>query len=279
MPGELTRIGVYPLKSARGGWQDHAVVEPWGLRGDRRWGVLDGAGERLRAVEVPAIFGVTASLTEDGGLRLEADGSAPLVVAEPGPEADLRSEAFTRLDRVRSAGPEADAWLSAAVGTPASLVWLDDPRHRRIGEEHGGLPEEAVSLADTGPLLLASEASLRRLDEWVAEGELERGDPFPAGPLDMMRFRPNLVVDGFEPFAEDGWERVRVGDVVLRRTELCDRCAMTLYDPRTLVSGKEPIRTLSRHRRWDGLTWFGARQAPESTGAVRVGDPVEPVRG
>ena len=64
-------------------------------------------------------------------------------------------------------------------------------------------------------------------------------------PLDMRRFRPNLVVDGTEPFAEDGWQRVRIGEIVLRRTELGDRCAVTLVDPDTLERGPEPIRTLA----------------------------------
>jgi uncharacterized protein YcbX len=47
-------------------------------------------------------------------------------------------------------------------------------------------------------------------------------------------------------------------------------------EPDTLARGREPIRTLSRFRRRDGLTWFGVRIAPESPGKVRVGDPVTP---
>ena len=38
--------------------------------------------------------------------------------------------------------------------------------------------------------------------------------------------------------------------------------------------GKEPIRTLSRHRRWDGKTWFAVNLVPETTGTVNVGDEV-----
>ena len=92
------------------------------------------------------------------------------------------------------------------------------------------------------------------------------------------RFRPNVVVAGGEPFAEDAWSSVRIGDVPFRATMVCDRCVMTTIDRDDLRTGKEPIRTLARHRRWDGATWFGIRLTPVlplAAGAtIRVGDPV-----
>lgn len=98
------------------------------------------------------------------------------------------------------------------------------------------------------------------------------------GPsLGMVRFRPNLVIDGEEPFAEDGWPTVRIGDVELRTAETCDRCVMTTIDPETLERGKEPMRTLARHRRWDGKTWFGTRLVPLGDGELHVGDEVTPL--
>ena len=51
---------------------------------------------------------------------------------------------------------------------------------------------------------------------------------------------------------------------------------MTTIEPRTLVRGKEPIATLSRHRKWDGKTWFGTRLVPLGSGLLRVGDEVTP---
>ncbi|WP_341844961.1 MOSC domain-containing protein [Micromonospora marina] len=85
-----------------------------------------------------------------------------------------------------------------------------------------------------------------------------------------------MVLDGpAEPFAEDGWSRVRIGAVDFRVSERCDRCSVTLIDPETLATGKEPIRTLSRHRRHDGKTWFGIRLVPLTTGEIRVGDECE----
>lgn len=133
-------------------------------------------------------------------------------------------------------------------------------------------------MADTGPLLLVSQASMARLDEWIGE-ESERSTP-----LDVGRFRANVVVDGDQPFDEDSWVGVRIGAVDFRITELCDRCVMTTLDPVTAEGGLEPIRTLARHRRWDGSTWFGTRllpllpglpARPDGGGTLHVGDAVE----
>jgi len=145
-----------------------------------------------------------------------------------------------------------------------------------------------MSLADAGPVLLASEQSMAQLNDWIradaAEADVPDLDPddlSDAGagpvvePLDILRFRANIVVDGDEPFAEDAWSGVRIGDVDFRTTELCDRCVMTTIDPVTLAGGKEPIRTLARHRRWDRRTWFGIRLVRTGGGStLRVGDPV-----
>jgi len=278
--GVLTGIALHALKSARGIQVAEAGVEPWGLRGDRRWAVVDDAGRRVRAVKVPAILGVTAAPAADGGLHLTAPHRPELgdVTVHPpaGPSVAVPEGAFLDVRRLTYGDDEAaEVWLTAVVGQPVRLVWLDDPTTRPIDPRYGGTgePGDVVSLADTGPLLLASEQSLRRLDDWIAEVAVERGEPLPA-PLDMRRFRPNVVVAGFEPFAEDGWTALTIGEVAFRVTEPCDRCAVTLVEPDTLERGPEPIRTLSRFRRRDGLTWFGVRIAPQSPGTVRVGDPV-----
>lgn len=54
----------------------------------------------------------------------------------------------------------------------------------------------------------------------------------------------------------------------------CGRCVVTTTDQRTAARGREPLRTLARHRRDGKHLLFGQNMIPESTGAVRVGDPV-----
>ena len=93
----------------------------------------------------------------------------------------------------------------------------------------------------------------------------------------MLRFRPNVVVDGEAPFAEDDWSSVRLGETAFRVAGRCDRCVMTTIDPVSLARGKEPIRTLAKHRKKDGKTYFGVWLVPVLDGrpaVVAVGDDV-----
>ncbi|GAA3150403.1 MOSC domain-containing protein [Planomonospora alba] len=268
---ELAEILKYPVKSVSGRAVASAVVEPWGLAEDRRWAVVDEHGGLHWAGENPRLLSVTAEVTDDDGLLLDAPGLPRLRV--PPATGENVPVGFVELDFAILADSGAHAWFTRLLGRPARLVWLDDPNRCAVPPSHGGLPGDVVSFAGDAPILLTSRSSLRRLDEWILEGARERGDDPPA-PLDMARFRPNLVIDGASPYAEDGWREIRIGALAFRVTEHCDRCAVTTYDPVTLRRGKEPLRTLARHRRWGGKTWFGIRLVPRGRGELRLGDPV-----
>ncbi|MEV4110698.1 MOSC N-terminal beta barrel domain-containing protein [Nonomuraea sp. NPDC049695] len=267
----IDQILIYPLKSGSGHPVAEAVVHPWGLDGDRRWAVVDEHGDNLWLGEFPRLASVTARPTSEGGLRLTARGMEDVTV--PPATGATTPVGFTGLDRAVLADDAAHAWFTELLGRPARLVWLDDPGRRSIDPAHGGLPGEVVSFAWDAPLLLVSESSARVLDGWLAEEAATCGEDAP-GPLSRLRFRPSVIVEGGEAFAEDGWREVRIGSVPFRVSELCDRCAVTTIDPETQVKGKEPLRTLARHRKWDGKTWFGIRLVPREPGRIRVGDPV-----
>ncbi|GAB3042634.1 MOSC domain-containing protein [Parafrigoribacterium mesophilum] len=283
----VTALRVYPVKSLGGMPVARAAVEPWGLAGDRRWCLLDVAGNRITAREVHDLLGLRAEPVGQGTIRITDQHGASIQVMAP-PHTGAEPIEHERLGVVRCAAAEASAWLTARVGRATTLVWQPDPTTRPIAENRGGLPGEHLSLADAGPLLLVSEASLTQLDRWIAAeadvpdvADLDPrhvsggGNAHPE-PLNVVRFRPNVVVDGGEPFEEDRWFTVRIGEVTFRKTMICDRCVMPTIDPVTLAGGKEPTRTLARHRHWDRKTWFGIRLAPLGTGTLSVGDAVEP---
>jgi uncharacterized protein YcbX len=102
----------------------------------------------------------------------------------------------------------------------------------------------------------------------------------------MRRFRPNLVVDGGAPYAEDDWQRIRIGDVVFRVVSRCSRCIFTTVDPDTgeRDAAREPLATLERERQFAEGACFGVNLLPElaphgrsveiggDTPIIRIGD-------
>ncbi|MGP4094507.1 MOSC domain-containing protein [Nonomuraea sp. KM90] len=268
---KLASISFYPVKSTAGHEVAEAEVRPWGLAGDRRYLVTDEDGDVLTARAEPRLLACVARL--DGGtLTLTGPHADPLPVV-PGSSMSAVTIGSSAPVDVTDCGDPAAAWLTGLVGRPVRLKWLDDPTRRPVDPAYGR-PADRVTLADGYPLLLTTTASLARLDDWIVETALEHGEERPE-PLPMSRFRPNVVVDGVaEPFAEDEWKRLRIGEVEFRVAKGCDRCVLTTVDPATYAKGKEPIRTLARHRRRDGKVWFGVNLIPDAPGRIAQGDPV-----
>ncbi|MFJ2173193.1 MOSC domain-containing protein [Streptomyces sp. NPDC087851] len=270
----LHALGVHPVKSMAGCTPGSAVVEPWGLAGDRRWALVDRTGKVVTQRQRPGLALVRAEPLPGGGIRLSGPGPGPVDIEVPEPHGAVLVVADIFGTKVESvpAGPaswEVDRRLSAYLGEEVRLVHLDDPATRRPVDPLFARPGETVSFADGFPLLVTTTASLDALNTLIAHG-----DHPDEGPLPMDRFRPNLVVSGTEPWAEDGWRRLAVGEVTFRIAKPCGRCVITTTDQRTAERGREPLRTLGRHRRIDGKLVFGQNLVPESTGTVRVGDPV-----
>ncbi|MEU0137355.1 MOSC N-terminal beta barrel domain-containing protein [Streptomyces sp. NPDC006296] len=271
-PPVLGAVHIHPVKSLAARTADEAVVEPWGLRGDRRWMLIDTANRVVTQRQRPRTALLSAEVLPGGGVVLSAPGSPSLAVDVPDPARRVVAELHRDKVEVAVAAEEAHAWLGARLGAEVRLVHLDAPSHRRPVDPEFGRPGETVSLADGFPLLLTARASLDALNSLVA-----RGDHPEEGPLPMDRFRPNVVVDGTAPWAEDGWRRIAIGEVAFRVVKPCGRCVVTTTDQRTAQRGKEPLRTLARHRRDGRHLLFGQNLVPEGTGTVRVGDPVRVV--
>ncbi len=259
---KITEIFLYPVKSTAAIAVNEASVEPRGLAGDRRWVVTDDSGEFLTGREFPMLVKILAEPLAD---RLQMNAPGMPTIAAPIPYSGAPRQAVTVWnDRCKGlpAGDEVDDWLSEFLGLRCHLVYMDAKCIRTL--DHAlGLGE--VSFADNSPLLLISGASL---------DDLNRRLPTP---MDMRRFRPNLVVGGTGAYAEDAWQRIKVGEAVFQAVDRCDRCAFTTIDPDSAEKHpqQEPLRTLSHYRRdADGGVYFGRNLVAERLGRVRVGDLV-----
>jgi uncharacterized protein YcbX len=257
----LAGLNVYPIKSARGIALDHSELDEFGLRYDRRWMVVDEAGEFLSQRSHPRMALVAPSIRGEL-LRIEAPGMTALET--PLHPAATVATSVTVWDDTCPAtwlGERPAGWFSEFLGTGCSLVHMAD-QVVRPADPAFAPPGSRVSFADGFPFLLISEESLADLNGRLAE------------PLPMNRFRPNLVVAGGRPYAEDGWGRIEIGGIGLRVVKPCGRCVVTTTDQSTGERGREPLRTLATYRKVGSEVMFGQNVLHENTGRLRVGDPV-----
>lgn len=268
VPGEkssevsLSGLYMYPIKSAGG-----ILIEAWdvdgrGLRHDRRWMLVDEAGRFMSQRRFPRLALVGVRIEPDH-LVVDAPEMPSLEVPLRPPDASLRlARVWNDLVEVLTVGDEADHWFGEFLDVRCKLVYLPDESIRPVDPAYGNT-EDQVGLADGFPFVLVSEASLANLN-----ARLEQ-------PMPINRFRPNLVVRGCEPFAEDGWRLICISKITLRVVKPCSRCTITTVDQRTATTGKEPLRTLARFRRAGNKVLFGQNLIHDETGTLRVGDPVE----
>jgi MOSC domain-containing protein len=258
---EVSGLTVYPLKGGRGISIAELSIDSIGPRHDRRWVVVDAAGVHVTQRDVARLCQVVAR--PDGPLlRLSAPYAPTLEVLTPKAESPRRriqvwDDGVDAID----AGDEAARWISDFLGAAVRLVHCPDPTNRRTDSDYDPIGSP-VSFADGYPLLLVSEASLADLN-----GRL-------ALPLPMNRFRPNLVVRGTEPFAEDAWRRFTIRGIRFDVVKPCARCLVTTTDQDLAVRGHEPLRTLATYRKRGEGVMFGMNVVHRGTGTITVGDQV-----
>ena len=253
---ELTRLFIYPLKSARGIEVASANVMERGLEHDRRFMLVDPDGNLVTARQQAKLLTVSTRL-ESEHLILNAPKMSELrVPLQPeGPERQVRVWADWML--ALDVGPEAGKWFSDLFTSSLSLVWMPDRSERQMNPDFG---PSRLSFADGNPLHLIQESSLSDLETRVGM------------PLGVERFRPNLVVSGKPAYSEDGWSKLHLGSLEFKVHEACARCMMLNLEPESGSIGLEPLRTLAAYRRQGKKVLFGQHLHALNLDELRVGE-------
>lgn len=262
---KLSQITIYPVKSLQGISLNEAIIEDRGLRHDRRWMLVDGNNKFLTQREFPAMARVKIDLDGDR-FTAQANGHSIEVPYAPGTEEFRSAKIWSSSVRSEVYPQEVNEWFSEAIGTPCRLVAMPEGAHRAVNPFYAVRRfKDSVSFADGYPFMMIGQASLDDLNSRLSD------------PVPMNRFRPNFVVEGAEPFAEDTWRIIRIGTTVFHVVKPCERCIMpTIDQTKGEKTGPEPLRTLSVYRNIKGKVLFGQNLIAENSGeTVRLGDTVE----
>lgn len=232
----IAALHVYPIKSCRGLTLESVVITPTGFEGDRQWMVVNESGRFLTQRELPRLALVVPT-REEHGLRLTAPGMPEFAVRRDRTEAAMRVTVWNDSLDADDAGKDAADWLSQFLGRAVRLVRFATRSQRPSAGEWTGDVLALNQFSDGFPILATSLASLGDLNKRLAD------------PVPMSRFRPNVVLEGLQPYDEDRIHEL-VGDTLrLRLVKPCARCKITTTDQLSgEVMGDEPLKTLKAYR-------------------------------
>lgn len=263
----LSEIWIYPVKSLGGIRLTISQVEEKGLQYDRRWMVVDENGKFLtqRVNNKMALVDVSF---DEAGLILSHRSDIENRVLVPFKSVSneiMQVKVWKDVVTARTLCDQADSWLSRQLGKKVRIVEMYEDSRRLMHPAYAS-PDALVSFADDFPFLLISEASLADLNSKLSID------------VEMKRFRPNFVISGTEPFAEDSWNHITIGNIGFDVATPCERCVLTTIDPATGTKGLEPLKTLATYRKVNNKILFGQNLVSVQTGMIREGDEVLVIR-
>ncbi len=253
----------YPVKSLRGTACERLAIGPRGPRSDREWMLVDSSGRFLTQRQQPRMALIDAALAVDE-LLLRAPGMAALSLPLQGSAGGtVAVTVWSDVCEGELVDGAADRWLSDFLGVECRLVRLPDAAVRQVDRQYAREGDQ-VGFADGFPLLLISQESLDGLNARLRT------------PVDMRRFRPNLVISGASPHAEDEWRRLRIGMLEFEVVKSCSRCPIPGIDPDSAARTPEVLQVLADYRRGDdNKVYFGQNLLHRGEGELHIGQAVE----
>lgn len=258
----LSDIFIYPVKSLAGIRVNQWDVIETGLRYDRQWMLIDEQGQFLSQRRLAKMALIKTRLT-NSELILSAPNISDFSLSlKPQSDVIIQSTVWEDCCAAQHVSNEADAWFSTVLQMPCQLVYLPNETKRGVDLKYAN-DSDRVAFSDGFPFLIVSENSLNVLND-----ALEM-------PIDMARFRPNLVISGCEAYAEDTWREISIGNIPFRLPKPCSRCSIPAINPQTGDVGKEPLTTLNRLRKWQNKIYFGQNALHNQCGKLKIGDVVD----
>jgi uncharacterized protein len=243
----ISQLIIYPVKSCAPVLLKRALLTDQGLDLDRAWMVVDERGQFLSQRQYPRLALVQPQLRLSD-LVLRAPGMLALHLSLDGVEQAMKVSLWDEAIDAWDMGELAAQWFSDFLGCRARLVRFD-PQFERPSERRWTGGQTVLNpFSDGFPLMLLSQPSVDGLNERLQA----------AGPVDILRFRPNIVLSAGDAQAwgahdEDRADELHIetgqGLIRLKSAKPCTRCQMVEVDPQTAQTGSAVLPALRAYRR------------------------------
>ncbi len=259
----ISEINIYPVKSLSGISLQSAEVEECGLKYDRRWVLVDETNTFFTQRDFPEMALIKVVIEKDGLYIQHKQKSIDPLKVPFDFEHSTKEQIVIWDDTVVGEfyNKTIDGWFSDVLGIKCHLVKMPATTKRFVDKNYA--ENKIVSFADAFPFLIIGQASLDNLNSRMTK------------PLPMNRFRTNFVFSGGNPFDEDRWEKIKIGDVVFDVVKPCARCVITTVNQDTSVKGNEPLSTLATFRNVNGKVLFGQNMVAEKGGKFDITSKIE----
>lgn len=258
----VTELNIYPVKGTQGISLTKLTINSTGPKDDRRWMIIDENGKFISQRTHPALAIVKSEIVE-GKLKLLIPHIAPIFIDTCDEGNMLEAVIWKDTCHVVEQSKQASQALSDYLKIPCKLVGLANNTIRPVNPKYAATDMDHILFADGFPFLITSQNSLSDLNSKLSES------------VPMNRFRPNIVVQGLEPYAEDNWKSLRIGDVFFKAAKPCSRCTVITIDQSTGEKSKEPLKTLAKYRNSEKGIMFGMNIIHCNEGIIQVGDNLE----
>ena len=256
---KISGLFIYPIKSLGGIEVASALLTDRGFQYDRRWMLIDSDGRFLTQREYPVMALLQVALEQEG-LRVYHKKNPAVSIHIPFGQHDGETTVTVWDDTMPATlvGSEFDNWFSQQLELNCRLVYMPDSSHREVDPDYAH-NKELTSFSDAYPLLLIGQASLDDLNTRLAE------------PVPMNRFRPNIVIEGWEPYEEDSIRNFNIGEIQFEAVKPCARCVLTTINQDTAEQGKDPLKTLASYRSKNNKVLFGQNLLYNGNGYLKKG--------
>jgi uncharacterized protein YcbX len=264
MGPRVVSLHIYPVKSCAAIDVDQLEIGSRGPIFDRDWMIVDKTTNRfVTQREKASLALIKPQLTRTQlviSVPHAAGASEISLPLEYQPATHLEVQVWADKCRAYEVAPLASEAISDFLQLRVKLVRMAHDFERKLDSKHEH-PASHVSFVDQMPMLLMSNDSLTDVNSKISV------------PVKINRFRPNIVVEGIQPFEEDNWKKIQIGKLDFDVVKACSRCVIINTDQETAIRGIEPLKTLATYRRDSrNKVVIGQYLIHNGQGSISVGD-------
>ena len=254
-------LHIYPIKSLQGINLTSASLVKHGFQYDRQWMLVDSDHLFMSQRTVPLMATLNTKI-DHNSLVVSAKASQIKIDLNKELPNNIKVTVWNDTLQVNVESDEINHWFSQQLGQPCKLVKLAKNQLRQVDTTFAH-NNESVGFADAFPLLVISQSSIELLNSKLDS------------PVDINRFRPNIVIDGLSPHEEDKLSSLIINGIEIKLVKPCDRCTIPSVDQITGEKRGDVLRALTRYRLFSKNIYFGMNGLHQSHGTISVGQIVQ----